>query len=283
MAVDGASMVVSIKKPSTKYERGSLEQLYECITSESGLVRVGFRLVIFGSGFVRHPNTSHAPYVSAHRKIGWKKKGAMDLTSLSFMSRDTDTLDRSSDPAHYEHDNALFFVMPFILSAILAGGLFRFVLGKIPSRLSPPYTIILFIFGFLLALVLHMVPVLGGTDYGKGALLVMNIDPHTILLILLPPLLFESSSKIDWHTFKRVAGQSVLLAFPGVLLSMGLTAVFVYFVFDYGWNWYVISNPNVLAKVYCIHARRNSLCHGSCFRGCGPRRARRSAPCLCAH
>jgi NhaP-type Na+/H+ or K+/H+ antiporter len=71
----------------------------------------------------------------------------------------------------------------------------------------------------------------------NGALIASNFGPDVMFLILLPPLLFESASKIDWETFKRVAGQSILLAFPGVLISMGLTAVFVHYAFDYGWSW----------------------------------------------
>jgi NhaP-type Na+/H+ or K+/H+ antiporter len=71
-----------------------------------------------------------------------------------------------------------------------------------------------------------------------GVLILSNLGPDIIFLILLPPLLFESSSKIDWATFKRVAGQSLLLAFPGVLINMSLSAVFVYYAFGYGWSWF---------------------------------------------
>jgi NhaP-type Na+/H+ or K+/H+ antiporter len=135
------------------------------------------------------------------------------------------------------HENVLFLILPVLLILLLAGGFFKFLLSKIPSHYRPPFTIVLFLFGFLVSMVNYYAA--SSSDFAKGTFQVTNIDPHTILLLLLPPLLFESSSKIDWHTFKRVAGQSIILAFPGVLICMGLTAVFVFYVFDYGWNWFV--------------------------------------------
>ncbi|KAJ1619228.1 hypothetical protein T492DRAFT_848709 [Pavlovales sp. CCMP2436] len=46
------------------------------------------------------------------------------------------------------------------------------------------------------------------------------LDPHVILLVLLPPLIYESSSKMNYHTFHRVRWQAMLLAFPGVALQV---------------------------------------------------------------
>jgi NhaP-type Na+/H+ or K+/H+ antiporter len=98
------------------------------------------------------------------------------------------------------------------------------------------------------------------TPFAKGTFLLTGIDPHTILLILLPPLLFEASSKVDWHTFKRVSGQSIILAFPGVILAIGLTAAYVFYTFDYGWNWYTALTLGAILSATDPVAVVNAVC-----------------------
>jgi hypothetical protein len=159
------------------------------------------------------------------------------MSSMEDMNLDSDILETSAHASGSEHtENELFFILPVLLFLLLAGNIFKYLLAKIPAHYRPPFTIVLFVFGFLVSLVNHYAA--STSDFAKGTYRLTNIDPHTILLLLLPPLLFESSSKIDWHTFKRVAGQSLILAGPGVVICTALTAVFVYYVFDYGWNWY---------------------------------------------
>ena len=66
----------------------------------------------------------------------------------------------------------------------------------------------------------------------------VNLSPHTILYLFLPPLLFASAFVVDWHIFKRLSSQALLLAGPGVLLSVLLTAIFAkYGLWAYNWNW----------------------------------------------
>ena len=43
------------------------------------------------------------------------------------------------------------------------------------------------------------------------------LDPHTMLYIFLPALLFESAQAIDFHVFKKVTLKTVTLAFPGMV------------------------------------------------------------------
>ena len=52
-----------------------------------------------------------------------------------------------------------------------------------------------------------------------GIAIVENIDPHGILTIFIPTLLFESAYNCDWYIFKRNLGNVLLLAFPGVLIG----------------------------------------------------------------
>jgi len=52
-----------------------------------------------------------------------------------------------------------------------------------------------------------------------------RIDPHIILLIMLPPLIYESASHLDWYVFKRCFDSIFTLALPGVIFSFWMIAV----------------------------------------------------------
>jgi NhaP-type Na+/H+ or K+/H+ antiporter len=173
-------------------------------------------------------------------------QGEFDILQTHHMPIDMKASNVVHAPAS-SHENELFLILPVLLLMLLAGGIFKFLLSKLPTKIRPPFTIVLFLFGFTLSMINYYS---GSTsDVAIGTFRVTNIDPHTILLLLLPPLLFESSSKIDWHTFKRVAGQSIILAFPGVLIATGLTAVFTFYVFDYGWSWFVLVISNSIGML----------------------------------
>ena len=46
-----------------------------------------------------------------------------------------------------------------------------------------------------------------------------RMDPHLILYIFMPTLIFESAFAMDVHTFKKMTSQIVVLAFPGMMLG----------------------------------------------------------------
>jgi len=68
---------------------------------------------------------------------------------------------------------------------------------------------------------------------GHAALVWNDLDPHSILLIFIPVLIFESAFGTDWHTFKRSIGQVLLLAVPGLLIGTVLTAIVIKYVLQY--------------------------------------------------
>jgi NhaP-type Na+/H+ or K+/H+ antiporter len=47
--------------------------------------------------------------------------------------------------------------------------------------------------------------VIGLTPIGDTAAIqvIENLDPHVILLLFIPPLIFESAYNSDWHTFRK--------------------------------------------------------------------------------
>ncbi|KAJ1618861.1 hypothetical protein T492DRAFT_848990 [Pavlovales sp. CCMP2436] len=52
------------------------------------------------------------------------------------------------------------------------------------------------------------------------------VEPSVILLVLLPPLIYMSAVHMSWVVFRRVSGQALLLAFPGVILQAYIVAAF---------------------------------------------------------
>ena len=63
-----------------------------------------------------------------------------------------------------------------------------------------------------------------------------GINPHVLLACFLPALIFESSFSMEWHTLKKVLPKVLILAGPGVLMSMALTGcVLRVFPFDFSW------------------------------------------------
>lgn len=51
-----------------------------------------------------------------------------------------------------------------------------------------------------------------------------RIDPHLILYIFLPTLIFEAAFAMDVHTFKKTSANAFILAVPGIIVAIVLSA-----------------------------------------------------------
>ena len=60
-----------------------------------------------------------------------------------------------------------------------------------------------------------------------------QMDPHLILMIFLPALIFESAFNSDWHIFKHELWKVLIMAGPMLVISTGLTALVIYYVLGY--------------------------------------------------
>jgi NhaP-type Na+/H+ or K+/H+ antiporter len=154
----------------------------------------------------------------------------------------------STEEHHEEHatnhshpDTSMLF---FVIIAIFIGAATRHFLKKIPI----PFTALLLVIGILLGVFARLgyFESWGGMDVSyisESLYSAAHIDPHLLLYVFLPILIFEAAFAMDLHTFKRSAGNSVILAVPGILLALILSAGLV-FGLDYfdlglsGWgNW----------------------------------------------
>jgi len=64
-----------------------------------------------------------------------------------------------------------------------------------------------------------------------------GITPAMLQLLVLPPLIFAELFHTDLYMFRKVMGQALVLAFPGVLLSAVLMCAFVVFLLPQYFDW----------------------------------------------
>lgn len=62
---------------------------------------------------------------------------------------------------------------------------------------------------------------------GEATHLVSKAQPRGILAIFLPCLIFQSAFKTEWHVFKKLASQSLILGVLGSLMNACLVMIFV--------------------------------------------------------
>ena len=112
----------------------------------------------------------------------------------------------------------------FVLLSLLLGVVFR----RISFKINFPYTPMLLVIGLVWGYLIDYLGLLG--DSAKEW---STIDPHAILIIFIPALIYESALGTDFHMFRREIGSILLLAVPGVLVSTIITAIAVLFVLQY--------------------------------------------------
>lgn len=127
------------------------------------------------------------------------------------------------------HNSGLSLLL-FVIFSLLVGALLKATMRN--SRL--PYTVVLLLVGMAT----------GGMNqfgiFGTNTLLsgifsqVGHIDPHLILFLFLPTLIFESAYSMEPHLFFRIAPQITLLAIVGLTISMVLSALAVNWLLSWG-------------------------------------------------
>ena len=129
----------------------------------------------------------------------------------------------------------------FIIIALVLGTLTRHLLKKSPI----PYTVMLVVIGLLLGALTRMdlLPHFF-EEFGNSISWAGHIDPHVVLFVFLPTLVFEASFGMDWHAFRKTAVNATLLAAPGIIIALVLTAALLVGI-NYlhigleGWTWQI--------------------------------------------
>lgn len=113
----------------------------------------------------------------------------------------------------------------FIVLSLFIGTATRHLFSRGPL----PYTILLLIIGLILGLLtrFEILSNIGFTMIAHSVGWAGSIDPHLILYLFLPTLIFEAAYALHLHTFKKSLGNAVILAVPGIMVAIIITALFV--------------------------------------------------------
>jgi len=150
---------------------------------------------------------------------------------------------------HQEHYTDVSPLL-FIVFALLVGAGTRYFLSKV----GLPFTVLLLLIGIFMGILgrntfFHEWDVFGQTFdltiIDRSINWAANIDPHLILYIFLPILIFEAAFALDVHVFKKVFTNASILAVPGILIAIFLTAIFMWGIVYFGfgltsWSWEMI-------------------------------------------
>ena len=132
------------------------------------------------------------------------------------------------------HEDTGILILIFVVTSLLIGSAMRSLL----RRTNVPYTVALLLVGLAFGLVQRThffqdhIPVVSATLE-----LVSGIDPHLILFVFLPTLLFESTFAMEVHLFRRILPQIAILAVPGLILATTATAALAKYLFPWDWGW----------------------------------------------
>jgi len=128
----------------------------------------------------------------------------------------------------------------FIIASLFIGILCKHFLKKVPI----PFTVILLIIGIFLGAIhrfdwLENISLLDESIFWAG-----HIKPEIILYVFLPTLIFEAAFELDVHTFKKSFWNAFLMAVPGIIVAIFISASMAmgikYFGIGFGnWNWYI--------------------------------------------
>ena len=122
-------------------------------------------------------------------------------------------------------------VLWFIFVALALGTACRSLFTLVNSPV--PYTVALLFIGITMGVLNNQFD-MGGVGASLDAF--VHINPHLLLAVFLPALIFESSFSMEWHTLSKVLTKVLILAGPGVLINMALTAALLH-AFPFSWDW----------------------------------------------
>ena len=127
--------------------------------------------------------------------------------------------------SQYHHHEEVAILAPFLILAV--GALLRHTTKSLPL----PYTMQLLIMGALCGILLRSTT--WDDTLQQSISKLGDMDPHLMLHIFLPPLVFESAASIEWHLFTKSKWYIVSLAGPGLLISSTLTGFVIDLLLSY--------------------------------------------------
>lgn len=125
--------------------------------------------------------------------------------------------------------SAGFYALIFVIFALFVGAFTKIFMKN--SRLS--YTVVLFLIGLIIGLIEYFDFLPNSSLVSQVVTQIATIDPHLILYLFLPALIFESAYSMESHLFFRILPQIALLAVVGLIISMVLSAFAVHWLLSW--------------------------------------------------
>lgn len=133
--------------------------------------------------------------------------------------------------------------MTFFFVALLIGCFVRFNLELVRKtfRVRIPYSVVLLVVGGGLGYAtwdkVEAGAGLSDEAFTRSLFIWSKIDPHMLLFIFLPALIYEGSSATNYYAFTNHFWSAVVLAMPGLLVQSFLIGSVAVYVLPYGWGW----------------------------------------------
>lgn len=151
-------------------------------------------------------------------------------------------------------------VILFLSAAILLVCTCKLILSQLlRNRLPIPFTVIVLILGFIIGIIIAHIDV-KGNGFLLGGEQLREINPHLIFYIFLPLLIFDSAFNNHFHVVRQQIVAAMLLAGPGVFISMAIIALCGIYIFPYRWTWLeafmfgsILSATDPIAVVALLH------------------------------
>lgn len=158
---------------------------------------------------------------------------------------DADQTEHEADDGHSGNMIPLLFV---IITLIIGAATRHFL-----KSAKLPYTVLLLIIGILLGAASRIgwfssyhlgFFTIDLTFFSEAVSWAGKIDPHLIMYVFLPTLIFEAAFAMDVHTFKKSFTNAFLLAVPGIIGALLLTGLAVFALKFAGlgfqnWTWQI--------------------------------------------
>ncbi|SVA51405.1 uncharacterized protein METZ01_LOCUS104259, partial [marine metagenome] len=112
--------------------------------------------------------------------------------------------------------------MLFILLCIVGSCIIKHLTTKFTTPF--PYSFLLLTYGIFIGILAKYVFL---NEEKEIIYTWSHTDPHSMLMIFVPPLIYESSFNIDYHIFKKYLWHFLFLTIPGVIFSTAITGLVV--------------------------------------------------------
>jgi NhaP-type Na+/H+ or K+/H+ antiporter len=120
--------------------------------------------------------------------------------------------------------------MLFVMASVITSSLVKYIWK---DKTSLPYSFLLILIGIMIHYTNSFIDII---EWNNSIEFWQNINPHSILLIFIPPLIYNSASHINFHVLRQYYYQILVLIVPGVLLSSGLISVFARNIIGFKWT-----------------------------------------------